>query len=81
LFYSSDDSCCSILANQALPAILEEIKIKKNSSSDDREAATELLNAILDDSFLFMLHFHYDLHKCVLGKIILRLITIVSYHL
>jgi hypothetical protein len=60
---------------------LEEIKIKKNSSSDDRETATELLNAILDDNFLFMLHFHFDLHECILGKIILLLITIVSFDL
>jgi len=26
-----------------------------------------------------MLHFHYDLHECVLGEIILLFITIVSF--
>lgn len=69
---SIDDYCRSVLAT------LEEIKMKKNSSCDDREAATELLNSILNDSFLFMLHFHYDLHECVLGKIILSFNKIVS---
>jgi hypothetical protein len=61
----------SILANQALLATLEEIKFGKNIANDDREAAAELLSSVLYDDFLFMLHFHYDLHECVLGKITL----------
>ena len=81
LFYPNQASCHSILANQALLATLEEIKSKKNLSPDDREAAAQLLDSILDDNFLFMLYFHYDLHECVLGKIILSFVTIVSYHL
>ncbi|CAF1376387.1 unnamed protein product [Adineta ricciae] len=55
--------------NQALLATLEEIKLKKNLVHDDREAATELLNLILNDDFLFLLYFHYDLHECVLGEL------------
>ncbi|CAF3010155.1 unnamed protein product [Rotaria sp. Silwood2] len=52
--------------NQALLATLQEIKFGKSLTSDDRETAADLLSSILNDDSLFMLHFHYDLHKCVL---------------
>ncbi|CAF5019703.1 unnamed protein product [Rotaria sp. Silwood1] len=52
--------------NQALLATLQEIKFDKDLTNDDR-AATDLLSSILNDDFLFMLHFHYDLHECVIG--------------
>ncbi|CAF2551925.1 unnamed protein product [Rotaria sp. Silwood2] len=55
--------------NQALLATLQEIKFGKNLTNNDREAAADLLSSILNDDFLFMLHFHYDLHECVLGEL------------
>jgi hypothetical protein len=75
------DSCPSFVANQALLATLEEIKFDKNLTHDDREAAAELLCSTLDNEFLFILHFHYDLHECVLGEIIFLSIAIISFQL
>ena len=60
-----------IVANKALLATLQETKFAKSLNNDDRETASDLLPSIVDDEFLFMLHFHYDLHECVLGKIVL----------
>jgi hypothetical protein len=42
-------------------------------SNFDREKAKKLLNTILDDEFLFLIHMHHDLHESVLGEL--------SYHL
>ncbi|CAF4346814.1 unnamed protein product [Rotaria sp. Silwood2] len=60
------DNAATFTANQALLATLQEIKFGKSLTSDDRETAADLLSSILNDDSLFMLHFHYDLHKCVL---------------
>ncbi|CAF0838331.1 unnamed protein product [Rotaria sordida] len=55
--------------NQALLATLQESKFDKSLTNNDRQAAADLLTSILDDEFLFMIHFHYDLHECVLGDL------------
>ncbi|CAF3395302.1 unnamed protein product [Rotaria socialis] len=55
--------------NQALFATLQETKFDKKLSKTDRETASDLMSSILDDEFLFMLHFNYDLHECVLGEL------------
>ncbi|CAF0982909.1 unnamed protein product [Rotaria sp. Silwood1] len=55
--------------NQDLLPTLQEIKFGKNLTNDDHETAADLLSSILNDDFLFMLHFHYDLHECILGEL------------
>lgn len=49
---------------------LQEATFNYNISSSDREHATHLLNSILDDEFLFLLHMHHDLHESVIGEFI-----------
>ena len=39
-----------------------------NTSNIERENAQGLLNSILDDELLFLLHMHHDLHEIVLSK-------------
>ncbi|CAF4458620.1 unnamed protein product [Rotaria socialis] len=65
--------------NQALFATLQETKFDKKLSKTDRETASDLMSSILDDEFLFMLHFNYDLHECVLGKTNLMVIVIFLF--
>ena len=62
------------LDSQALFIVLEEISSDWTCSHADREAANELRKQLLRDGFLFIIHFHHDLHECVLGKIFLHLI-------
>ena len=53
------------LGNQALLAILEHTSNDLNATKNERDTASELLMEILDDRFLFLLHFHADLHECI----------------
>ncbi|CAF4473165.1 unnamed protein product [Rotaria socialis] len=55
--------------NQALLATLQESKFDKRLTNNDRQTSADLLTLILDDEFLFMIHFHYDLHECILGDL------------
>ncbi|CAF2095919.1 unnamed protein product [Rotaria magnacalcarata] len=55
--------------NQALLALLEHTSSDLNTSQNEREAAAELLMEILDDRFLFILHFHFDIHECISGEL------------
>ncbi len=48
-----------------LETTVNDVNVMRN----ERAAAAELLEAVLDDRFLFVLHFHFDLHECVSGKI------------
>ncbi|CAF4047015.1 unnamed protein product [Rotaria magnacalcarata] len=59
---SSNDS-------QALFIVLEEISSDWTYSSTDREIASEIRKQLLRDDFLFIIHFHHDLHECVLGPV------------
>ena len=59
----------SILGHQALFATLKQISEDQSFSLPDRKKALRLYNAILNDSFLFYLHFHYDLQECVSGHL------------
>jgi len=58
-----------VLGHQALFATLKQISDDQNNSVHDREEALNLFNNILNDSFLFYLHFHHDLQECVSGKL------------
>jgi len=49
--------------------------VDTNSSNIDRNNARSLLNLILEDEFLYMLHMHHDLHESVLGKLVYLLNT------
>ncbi|CAF4004026.1 unnamed protein product [Rotaria sp. Silwood2] len=55
--------------NQALLATLEQNACGPICSQADRDATKELFQCVLDDEFLFLLHFHHDLHECALGPI------------
>ncbi|CAF3501980.1 unnamed protein product [Rotaria sp. Silwood1] len=55
--------------SQALFACLQEAIDDYNSTNVERECAKDLLNEILNDEFLFLLHMHHDLHESVLGPI------------
>ncbi|CAF1015489.1 unnamed protein product [Rotaria sordida] len=55
--------------HQALFATLKQISEDQDFSLSDREKALDLYNSILDDSFLFYLHFHHDLQECVSGEL------------
>jgi hypothetical protein len=57
-----------ILGSQALLAILAHTLKDSDVTKNERDAASELLMEILDDQFLFILHFHSDLHECILGE-------------
>ncbi|CAF4981731.1 unnamed protein product, partial [Rotaria sp. Silwood1] len=59
----------SIRGNQALLAALQQNASDPVSSNGDRGSAKELFQYVLNDEFLFLLHFHYDLHECALGPI------------
>ena len=65
------DSYKIILGNQALPALLEHTSNDLDLSQYERDTAAELLREILDDRFLFVLHFHFDLHECISGELAL----------
>ncbi|CAF4227713.1 unnamed protein product [Rotaria sordida] len=52
--------------SQALLTCLQQIMLDTNSSNTERENAKRLLNSILEDEFLFLLHMHHDLHEIVL---------------
>jgi hypothetical protein len=49
---------------------LQEATLNSNISNADRENAKHLLNSILDDEFLFLIHMHHDLHESVLGEFV-----------
>ncbi len=53
-------------------ATLKQISEDQDFSLSDREKALDLYNSILDDSFLFYLHFHNDLQECVSGNLFLH---------
>ncbi|CAF2059013.1 unnamed protein product [Rotaria magnacalcarata] len=55
--------------NQALLAFLEHTSYDLDVTQSERNTAAELLMEILDDRFLFVLHFHFDLHECVSGEL------------
>ncbi|CAF1648070.1 unnamed protein product [Adineta ricciae] len=55
--------------HQALFATLKQISEDQDFSLQDREKALDLYNSILNDSFLFYLHFHHDLQECVSGEL------------
>ncbi|CAF5025507.1 unnamed protein product, partial [Rotaria socialis] len=66
------DSIKPIIANiqpgpQALIGYLEEAMQDFKISVGEREHSKQLLNLILDDEFLLLIHMHYDLHESVLG--------------
>lgn len=48
-------------------ATLEQNASSSSYTKADRDAAKDLLQCVLDDEFLFLLHFHHDLHSCALG--------------
>ncbi|CAF4981505.1 unnamed protein product [Rotaria sp. Silwood1] len=54
--------------SQSLLGCLQETMFDCNISNLDRENAKDLLNTILDDEFLFLIHMHHDLHESILGK-------------
>jgi hypothetical protein len=58
-----------LLGHQALFATLKQISDDQNYSVHDRDKALDLFNTILNDSFLFYLHFHHDLQECVSGNL------------
>ncbi|CAF1315655.1 unnamed protein product [Rotaria sordida] len=55
--------------HQALFATLKQISEDQDFSLSDREKALDLYKSILDDSFLFYLHFHHVLQECVSGEL------------
>ncbi|CAF1919155.1 unnamed protein product [Rotaria magnacalcarata] len=55
--------------SQALFIVLEEISSDWTCSNADRESARELRKQLLCDDLLFLIHFHHDLHECVLGPV------------
>ena len=57
------------LGNQALLALLERTAHDGKATQNERDAAANLLSEILDDRFLFILHFHFDVHECVSGEL------------
>ncbi|CAF5066861.1 unnamed protein product [Rotaria sp. Silwood1] len=61
----------SLVGSQSLLAYLQETTSDVILSAAERESAKNLLKSILNDEFLFNLHFHYDLHETVLGKFII----------
>ncbi|CAF5229382.1 unnamed protein product, partial [Rotaria magnacalcarata] len=71
--WSSIRDCIKpIIANiqpgsQALIGYLEEAMRDFKISVGEREHSKQLLNLILDDEFLLLIHMHYDLHESVLG--------------
>ncbi|CAM4919042.1 unnamed protein product [Rotaria socialis] len=73
--WSSIRDCIKpIIANiqpgsQALIGYLEEAMRDFKISVGEREHSKQLLNLILDDEFLLLIHMHYDLHESVLGPI------------
>jgi hypothetical protein len=56
------------LGSQALLTCLKPAISDRDVSKADRKYAKELLDSILDDEFLFLLHMNYDLHESVLAK-------------
>ncbi|CAF1394728.1 unnamed protein product [Adineta ricciae] len=56
-------------SSQSLLAYLQETATDYNLSLGERESAQDLLKLVLNDEFLFSLHFHYDLHGTVLGPL------------
>ncbi|CAF5012421.1 unnamed protein product, partial [Rotaria sp. Silwood1] len=55
--------------NQALLGLLEHTSSDSNVTRNERDAAAKLLMEILDDRFLFLLHFHFALHECISGEL------------
>ena len=75
IFYALKAQVCDsykiILGNQALLALLEHTSNDLDLSQYERDTAAELLMEILDDQFLFVLYFHFDLHECISGVLAL----------
>ncbi|CAF4969970.1 unnamed protein product [Rotaria sp. Silwood1] len=59
----------SLVGSQSLLAYLQETTSDVILSAAERESAKNLLKSILNDEFLFNLHFHYDLHETVLAPL------------
>ncbi len=58
------------LGNQALLAVLECTSNDFDVTQNERDAAAaELLKEILDDRFLFILHFHFVIDECISGEL------------
>ncbi|CAF4854280.1 unnamed protein product, partial [Rotaria sp. Silwood1] len=55
--------------SQAFFIVLEEISSDWTCSNTDREISSELRKQLIRDDFLFIIHFHHDLHECVLGPV------------
>ncbi|CAF3984796.1 unnamed protein product, partial [Adineta steineri] len=54
--------------SQALLGCLQHILSDTGSSKLERANSKHLLESILDDEFLFLLHMHYDLHETILAE-------------
>jgi hypothetical protein len=57
-----------VVGHQALFASLKQISEAQDFCPADRKTSLDLLKAILNDSFLFLLHFHHDLQESVSGN-------------
>lgn len=60
-------SILSRLGSQALLAALQQNSCNRANTKADRASANDLFQSVLNDEFLYLLHFHHDLHECALG--------------
>jgi hypothetical protein len=56
--------------SQALFGCLEEAMVDARLTRVERGHARNLLNSVLNDEFLYLLHMHHDLHESVIGEFI-----------
>ena len=67
------------VGSQALFGYLEEAMSDARLTSVEREHAKRLLDSVLHDEFLYLLHMHHDLHKSVIGEFIhIKYILIIT---
>ena len=56
--------------------LLECTSHDPNVTQNEHAIAAEILNEILDDLFLFVLHFHFDIHEYASGE--LKILFLIS---
>ena len=67
------------VGSQALFGCLEEAMSDARLTSVERKHAKKLLDSVLHDEFLYLLHMHHDLHESVIGEFIhIKYILIIT---
>lgn len=60
-------------------ALLELTSNDLDVTQNERNAENELLMELLNDRFLFILHFHFDLHECISDELKLDFFNLLLF--